>query len=143
MLLRFDLSTLPSGVRVQQALLRVQVLALTPFTPTAIEVYQLYRPWEITAATWNRASGQEEWAAPGAASALDRSQTPAGVAPLAAAGEVVIDITSLVQAWADGAANHGLLLRLDQKSVQNLSLASLDNLALGQRPQLELFLATK
>ncbi|NUQ39398.1 MAG: DNRLRE domain-containing protein, partial [Caldilineales bacterium] len=139
-LLRFDLADLPPGAVVQQALLRIQVISPPP--AAQIEAYQLLRPWEITAATWQRATWQEMWDAPGAASPLDRSPSPAGAAFLpTAAGEMTLDITPLAQAWAHGAANHGLLLRLRHESFQNLSLASLDTLAVDQRPRLELFLA--
>ncbi len=77
-----------------------------------------YRPWVETEATWNRFRGTSYWSSPGCEGWQwgDRSQTYDGTPVLFTKDSQVNryyhwDVTASVQAWYQGTANNGWLLR--------------------------------
>ncbi|MEV5007276.1 DNRLRE domain-containing protein [Streptomyces sp. NPDC055692] len=88
--LRADMSKIPAGARVTNAVLKLQSSATTP----DLDVHAL----------------NEAWATTGTGGELDSVTAPE--AYLTASAPWTIDVTGLVTGWADGAnANHGLVLR--------------------------------
>jgi len=116
-LLKFDVSTVPSGSRVTAASLHLYVppdLSSDEYRePCRFAAYCITRDWVAEEATWNRASSSERWESPGCNGSLDRCQSyhPNEVGETTGQGEWVdIPVTSIVQQWVDG-DNHGLMLR--------------------------------
>jgi ferric-dicitrate binding protein FerR (iron transport regulator) len=107
LLLRWDLSAIPKGSKVQSV-----VIALRGGQPgrDPYPVYALKRAWTEEEATW-----QKPWQEPGAAGARDRGTTPLGLlVPLDAETFVLrlnADGVALVQSWIDAPdTNHGLII---------------------------------
>ena len=72
-------------------------------------LYRLTEAWEGADATWQQRTSGVPWGAPGADGAASR----AGAAlpgDCTTPGVRAIDVTRIVQEWADGAPNHGLVL---------------------------------
>ena len=70
----FDLSPLPAGSVVYQALLHLNVTQ-TNDRQLNVDVHRLLQPWQVAAATWMQAAANQPWQAPGAAGAEDRAAT--------------------------------------------------------------------
>ncbi len=142
-LIDFDLSALPAGATVQQAVLRVYVLDTALPGPTALTVYPLLRAWNANQATWQQAFAGTPWAQPGAAGPEDRANSAIAVsAPFNTGGYVMMDVTALVQQWlSDPASRHGMLVAVDGADSRTLTLASLEHSLTDWRPRLEITLA--
>jgi Chaperone of endosialidase/Collagen triple helix repeat (20 copies) len=127
--IKFNLATLPSGVSVNKATLRLfvnQVAANGSF-----DVYQLNTSWSESALTYNNAP------------ALGTSAT--GNHPIAFTSNtvnqfLVIDITPLVQGWANGSiTNNGLALALTT-SAGAVAFDSKESIYTSHQPELEIAL---
>jgi ferric-dicitrate binding protein FerR (iron transport regulator) len=107
LLLRWDLSSIPKGSKVQSV-----VIALRGGQPgrDAYPVYALKRAWTEEEATW-----QKPWQEPGAAGSRDRGTVLLGLLVPADAETHLIrlnaDGLALVQSWIDAPdANHGFVI---------------------------------
>ena len=96
-LLRFDLSVIPTGTTVDSADLRIYVEAVNS---QSVRVHRITAPWTEHAVTWNNFAGSF---APDIEASFVGNST----------GFHQADVTGLVQAWVNGAANYGLLLEED------------------------------
>ena len=92
---RFDLSTIPGGAIIDNALLRVYA-SLASGSPT-IEVHGILQPWIENTITYN--NRPNVWFMPDASQVVSISSS-----------WVSWDVTEMVSAWVEGAANHGLCL---------------------------------
>ncbi len=100
--IRFDLSTLPTGLALTEANLRlVAVEAPADDTPITVSVHDITRAW-TGCPTWN--------------SLADAAGKPWGNVTVGPTVEVyTIDVTSLVERWLRGELpNYGLMLRGDE-----------------------------
>ncbi len=111
-LIQIDLSTLPTAVRITQALLRLNVETLGQAN-SMIEVLRVIEPWEEDDVTWNTRDQASwlpiPWRVPGTTTAPESY----GSTIVSAIGAMSIDITELVRLWYEGEVpNDGLLLHI-------------------------------
>jgi len=140
-LLRYDLSQVPAGARVTEALLSLWVEEADTATEADLNLYELRRAWNADAATWLVADLGVLWSAPGAgAPENDRAVASATAVPLnQTAGWVTIDIADSVQRWVqDPDSNYGLLLEIEGQASPAYRLASSQWDQTAQRPKLVL-----
>ncbi|MDQ1300921.1 MAG: family serine peptidase, partial [Chloroflexota bacterium] len=136
-LLKFDLSGVPAGVRVDSATLTARVQRLT--TAWDARIYRLLTAWTETGATWNDAdgTGPGAWAS-GAFSTSDYDAAqPYGPLDVGLAAPPAVDVTGLARSWVEsGLPNHGVALI---GSAQNINRAELyDSEDAGLEPKLTL-----
>jgi hypothetical protein len=129
-LLRFDLSAIPAKARVTWAELALWYPA-NGTTDTGVQLHRMQQPWTegsgsstcgpaTAGATWAEAQPGVSWrragtTAPGGA----YDQAPSVSLPIktrSAAGSDTFPLTALVQQWANGAPNHGMLLKQANES---------------------------
>jgi len=138
-LIRFDLATLPPGAVISQAKLQLYAVGYGG-SGTTINAYALLQRNVACEATWTRASGSDLWHMPGANDALlDRRDMPAGTVTLSVINEwAEIDLTALVQEWADGRlGNEGVLLRGESPTTTPVFyFVSAQGTVLAHRPRL-------
>ena len=127
--LKFNLGTLPSGVTVSKATLRLYVDAVA--ANGSFDVYQLNNSWNESTLTYNNAP------------ALGTSATgghPVSVTSPSLNQFVVIDITPLVQDWANGSVpNNGVALALTS-SKGAFAFDSKESSLTSHQPELEIAL---
>ena len=127
--IKFNLATLPAGASVSKATLRLYVNQVA--ANGSFDVYQLNTSWAESTLTYNNAP------------ALGTSAT--GNHPVAFTANtlnqfVVIDITSLVQGWANGSiTNNGLALALTT-SAGAVAFDSKESIYTSHQPELEIAL---
>lgn len=138
--LRFELTGLPQGARVQQATLDLTTTAFRIDQPIAVSAYRLLKPWLESAAAWVEPAEGQVWGLAGARQpgvdydAARLSTTT--LQNLSVGGHVQWDLTSAVQAWlANPASNLGVLL-LPESGARHLYAASSENGKIEQRPKL-------
>jgi dienelactone hydrolase len=111
--IRFDLTQhIPSGVQVVSASLTLRVLGQSAALATRLAVYPIVQPWVESQVTWNQAQQAVEWWGGGGCEGASRASTATTHADFSfSSGDVVLDVTTAVQAWLDDpASNQGLLL---------------------------------
>ena len=140
MLLRFDLSPIPLGVRVISATLHIwtEPTGAPPFT-FDVGAYRLRRRWEESTATWNQALTGQLWGMSGASNiTTDYYDQLLGNQTISAANhEYVWDVTSAVQEWVrPGVFNAGFLLVGQQGSQASYAFVSSEALNAATRPRL-------
>jgi len=119
------------GQHIERARLWLYVTGQSSDQAGTLKAFALQRPWREGSVTW-----VSPWAAPQGKDPSDARQEPAGSATVSAINRwVAIDVTSAVQAWADGSANHGLLLKYNTPSGGECWLASREYA--GRGPYLE------
>jgi ferric-dicitrate binding protein FerR (iron transport regulator) len=111
-LLKWDLSELPPGVKVRAASL---VLHVADGSAHPYPLYPMLREWAETEATWVQSARNRPWQAGGAKGAADRSTTIMGVVSSAEPGFVVSALTgegvAILQSWIDDPrTNHGVMI---------------------------------
>lgn len=128
--LQFNLSTLPAGVTVNKATLRLYIDAVGK--SGSFDVYQLNSSWNENTLTYSTPP-------PG----LGASATGGNPIPISGASLnqfLLIDITPVVQGWVNGAiANNGVALALSGSSG-SFSFDSKESLLTGNGPELEIVL---
>lgn len=102
---RFNLATLPDGVRINSATLRLRTT--TPDS-APINIYRITDNWSEGSVTWD-STGSD----------FDSAVIHGSFTPTTDDAFVSVDITSLVQQWACGATNHGLMLLATSNDVQS------------------------
>ncbi len=128
--LKFDLGTLPTGVSVSKATLRLYIDQVA--APGSFDIFQLNNSWNENTLTYNNAP------------ALGTSAT--GNQPVAFTASslnqfVVIDITALVQGWVDGTIpNNGLALALTTSNGA-VAFDSKESIYTSHQPELEVAMA--
>src|SRR5450631_2601255 len=127
--LQFNLGMLPPGVVINKATLRLYVDAVVQ--GGSFDVYQLDNSWSESSLTFNTAPPLGVSATGG---------NPIAITTASKNTFVVIDITGLVQAWANGTAtNDGVALALTT-STGNFSLDSKEATLTSHQPELDLAL---
>ena len=127
--IRFNLATLPMGAAVSKATLRLYVDAVVK--RGTFDVYQLNNSWSENALTYNTPPPPLGVSATGghpiSVSASSRNQF------------LLIDVTALVQGWANGSiVNNGVALA--SSDTGNFSFDSKESLLTGNGPELEIVL---
>jgi hypothetical protein len=127
--LRFNLATLPAGTTVNKGTLRLYVDGVTK--SGTFDVYQLNNSWSENTLTYNTPPPP-----------LGVSATGGRPIPVSASSRnqfLLIDITAVVQGWANGSiANNGVALA--SSDTGNFSFDSKESLLTGNGPELEIVL---
>ena len=125
MLIKFDLTRIPTGSTVVAATLELFVWGRAggDVIPGRVSVYAhpVRRHWTEANATWNKATSTGFWAQAGCNDpALDFAPTPAATTTVQYTnGYYSWDITSMVQPWvANPASNEGVILTADGLNVE-------------------------
>ena len=127
---QFNLSTLPAGVTVSKATLRLYVDGV--YKPGSFDVYELDTAWSENALTYSTAP-------PFGPSAT--GSHPIAVSASSLHQYLLIDITALVQNWVSGAiTNNGVALAL-ASAGGNFSFDSKESAVTSNGPELEIVLA--
>jgi hypothetical protein len=121
-LVRFDVSSIPSGVIVQEATLNLYVWHSDNAgeNPAVCAVYWVNRAWDESEATWQQATASSPWGQPGCSGEPgDRLATVMDEEPLHEREQwYTWNITSAVQEWVrNPALNKGVLLQQRNVSV--------------------------
>ncbi|MHC4712700.1 MAG: putative Ig domain-containing protein, partial [Planctomycetota bacterium] len=109
----FDLSGIPAGSTLQQAVIEVYISDVITSTPS-VSAFRVIQPWVAAEATYNNASASIPWAAPGLLSGTDYTATDfAQSSTISSPQWATIDITAIAQGWFDSSyANEGIMLKL-------------------------------
>lgn len=115
-LIRFDVSSIPPYVTVEEATLGLYVWRSgpSPAEPLICAAYSVNRPWEEMEATWVKATDFDNWGLPGCSDVpSDRSATPLDQQALFEREQwYTWNVTSAAQAWvSDPASNKGVFIR--------------------------------
>ena len=141
MLLRFDLSSIPTGARVISATLHLWTEPTgAPPHSFSIAAYRLRRLWAESTATWQQAASGQPWDMPGASSPTSDyyDQLLSTCTVSGANQECVWDVTSAVQEWVlPDALNAGFLLMGQQPSLRlTYNFVSSEATNVATRPRL-------
>ena len=136
LLLRFDLSGIPTGATIQSAVLELFYQSSRVNTAETLRLHRLTRSWTEAGATWRTYDGTNNWTVQGG------DFDPAVIASATVDATVNVwkqwNVTSLVQSWASGtAANFGVLLESPPNSANSeRRFVSSENAVAAQRPRL-------
>jgi uncharacterized repeat protein (TIGR01451 family) len=117
-LLRFDLSGIPSGATIQSAVMELYYASTRASTSESLRLHRVTRSWTELGATWRSSDGVNNWTAQGG----DFDAAVLASATLDATADVwkQWSITSLVQSWVAGtASNFGVILESVAASGNN------------------------
>ena len=136
-LIQINLSTLPTGVRITEAWLRLEVSRVGQ-TGSQIQVLRVIEPWNEAQITWVKRDFfilvPINWRDAGATTAPESY----GSAVVNAVGAFSIDITELVRLWHQGdVPNNGLLLHIPAEVTKPTTDIKSDDAAGGTRIQLD------
>ncbi len=135
-LLRWDLSAVPAGVKVTDATLTFNV---TDVSSNVYEFYALGRAWNESSATWNQAATGVKWANPGASdTATDRGNAVLAtlIAPSTGTRTITLNAAGIaaVQSWINNpGTNSGLILQ-DFANSNAVDISSSEAATVTQRP---------
>ncbi len=123
-LIRFDLSALPSNAQIQAATFEIHLetwLALEssePITrpfPAAVSVFQVTRAWQPEQATFNQAAVDQAWAQPGLSPGADFISPPLDTQSINGTAWLIFDVRQVVSEWQRHPdRNHGLVLMMTE-----------------------------
>lgn len=139
LLIRFDLTTLPSGIDIQRATLQLDVEERSSANPLHVEAYRLRRSWSQDDVTWLQAAGGTPWSGPGASDTVhDRSPFPVDVTVLEHVGtRYQWNVTGATQDWQTlSTENHGLILTAAEDVPASYTIYSAQSTRLDLRPKL-------
>jgi len=132
-LLRWDLSSMPAGSRVDSASVTLNVT--NPSTQT-YQAYDLKSPWVGSAATWQLYAAGQPWEIAGARGSLDRGMQVGSVSPSATGKRTFTLSPALVQRWMDDpSSNHGIVIAnaANTDGVAFANAANTDGVAFSTR----------
>ena len=135
-LLKWDISSIPSGRVVQSASITLQISNASSET---YDLYALLRPW-TTSATWNRATSTVSWQVAGAAGPQDRGAIVLGTISAPKNTSVTIALNSagiaVVQGWVNNPSSNYGLIAARSASTDGLFFVSNEGTKPGQHPRL-------
>jgi len=140
-LLRFDLTSLPTGAQVVTASLELHPISQSVEVPVAVDVFGVLQHWEEDEATWNLRFAGLQWGNAGCRQpGVDRREALTDRKRLIWMDRPLsVDVTHLVQAWLDEPAeNHGLLLRAASRTSVELTFSSAEALDPALHPRLSI-----
>jgi YD repeat-containing protein len=123
-LLSFDLRDIPANASISAATMSLWV-SYGANVPMTIEAHRVLRPWKegtgnppcATGATWYETEGGQPWTTPGGD--IDQQVAASVSVPAGQSGVFHnFTVTGLVQSWANGTANNGLVLRAADETLK-------------------------
>lgn len=138
-LVEFDLASLPSGITIQRAKLRLYSLSRSNSSAVEVGAFRLLKKWAENEATWEQAQAGQPWQSPGATgTGSDRSASPLTSGSVAALNAwTEWDVTAYVQDWyAAPVNNFGVLLEGVSSTLVRYNFQSAFGGDWQQRPQL-------
>lgn len=135
-LLQFDLSPLPAAAHVVSASLQLHFEGMASSSSVDVSVQALSRQWDEAYASWNRASVDELWEAPGGDTEA-KTYATASIEPLSP-GAVQWDVSELLRRWIEQGQNNAGLMLLVEAGGDTLQFSSREHSVLAQRPRLTL-----
>ena len=132
-LIEFDLSSLPSGIKIVSATLEVYLEASTG-SPDTVYVHSVTADWDESEVTWLQRKTFRNWSSAGG----DYSAVALSSFVADSVGWKSADITSLADQWQKvPASNHGVILRSDDASGNNQkTYTSSDDADASRHPRL-------
>jgi hypothetical protein len=135
--MRWDLSSIPSGKTVTAAQLTFNVVDTSG---QSYELYALKRAFDEATVTWQRASSAVAWQTVGADGANDRETTVLGALVGSGSGTLTVSLNAAglakVQSWIDTPATNFGFIVLDYTQSNGLDLSSSEASTVSQRPKL-------
>ncbi len=136
-LIRWDLSSIPSGSVIQALTLTVNV---TNASSGSYEIYEVKRNWSETQAAWNLYATGTAWQTAGAQGSLDRGSVLLGTVGPASVGSYTVTLgsagLSLVQSWINSpSTNNGFLIG-STTTGDGLDFSSRETATAASRPVL-------
>ena len=141
-LLKFDLSSIPTSATVISATLSLWVVADYADNTRVHRVFRTKRAWTEMGATWNKYDGTNDWQTAGGFGANDCEQTDIGNTSIANNTAVGTEVqfalaASSVEAMIDGTfTNNGFMLKADTEMDDMWAFVSAENASAAQRPKL-------
>ena len=128
-LLRFDLSSLPAGSRINSATAWLYLEGGKEHPEGPISIFPVNRDWTETGATWETMND-----------GFENSVVASIAAQPAGDVWVAVNLTAQVQAWVNGAPNHGILMAAAAEGIhaEYVSRSGAGN----QQPRLEVVVGT-
>ena len=138
-LMRWDISSLPSGAVATSASITVRV---TNQSGNTYNLYEALKSWNEATATWNTTDGSTTWQSGGAQGALDRNSTSLGGISAGSTGDntttLNTDGVALINQWIDTpASNFGFVLA-DATATNGLDFRSSAHSTANTRPILSI-----
>jgi hypothetical protein len=132
--LRWNVSSIPSGSTIQSASITVRV---TDGTGNTYGFYSVLRAWTESQVTWQNAASSSPWATAGALGGSDRGAAVGTITGATGSRTVTLNATgvSLVQSWVNGGTNGGIILA-STSNTDGIDLASSENGTVSDRPTL-------
>lgn len=110
-LLKFDLSTVPSGTQISCVTLRLWAIRQSEYVSNVFTVARLTEPWTQTEVNWCQRSTGVEWCTPGGCFTSEGSTSVLIESGHATAQYIEWDVTAIVRSWlVDAAPNHGFVI---------------------------------
>ena len=136
-LLSFEISAIPASAVIVSAALNVTI---SEPSSQVYSLYEIFRPWTETGATWATWDGTNTWTSAGANGAADRDSVVLASTPANVTGPVSIALNSagvqLVQSWVRGTrSNYGVAIA-DTGLTNTLSLRDREWRLPAERPAL-------
>jgi PA14 domain/Calcineurin-like phosphoesterase len=132
-LLRWDLSSVPAGSRVDSVSVTLNVT--NPSTQT-YQAYDLKRAWEQSAATWLLYAPGSPWEVAGARGLLDRGAQVGSVSPSTMGKQTFTLSPALVQRWLDQPASNRGIVIANATNTDGFDFSSRESADASLRPSL-------
>lgn len=120
-LVKFDISRIPTNATVLEATMNLYAWYWSQPFPLNITAYRVKTHWNEFTATWNRATGDEFWNAPGCGDPTFDYDGASGVVEVVGNSREFYqwDLTGMAQQWVSvPVSNEGVVLIADGLSVQ-------------------------
>ena len=141
-LLQFNFGALPTGFTVNNAALALTTSGLYGGNPNgeSMNIYRLTQGWTEGGVTWNNYDGSNAWTTAGGT--FDNTVMATSTANPGLGQQVVWNITTLAQGWANNTwANNGLII-INSGTTNDLPCASDENGNVAARPLLTTSITT-
>jgi hypothetical protein len=136
-LLRWDVSSIPSGSTIQSATITLRV---TDASTNSYPFLALARAWSESAATWQQAAAGQPWEIAGATGPADREATPLASLTASATGSHTVTLSASgiakVQQWVDNPAQNFGIIVASTSNTNGLDFASRETATVANRPRL-------
>ncbi|MWC29647.1 DNRLRE domain-containing protein [Paenibacillus sp. MMS18-CY102] len=136
-LLKWDVSSIPSGSTVTDAKITINV---TDKSSSTYSFYEMKRSWVELQANWNQYAAGSSWQTAGAKGTLDLGSTSLGAITATATGSYTVTLNAagigIVQGWIANSANNKGVIISNSSNTDGLDFSSSEAPTASQRPKL-------